>query len=214
MALQTVADKILRRIEASKGSVWSAGDLADLGSRSAIDQALRRLWLAGKVRKVARGLYDYPQTGAIVGVKAPRADRAATAAVRGRGASIRPSGSVAANALGLSTQVPARLEYLTDGIARTITVGGQSVRLRRVSPKRLKVAPGAGALIEALRYMGKDAVAQLTDGQMARVACTMKDADLAALRNARRHAPAWMLPTISRVLSTATPVRRTGDDDA
>jgi hypothetical protein len=214
MASQTVAEKVLTRMSASKGSVWSAGDLSDLGSRSGIDQALRRLWLAGKIRKVARGLYDYPQVGTVVGVRAPRADRAVQAAARGRGASIRPSGSVAANALGLSTQVPARLEYLTDGIARTITVGGQTVRLRRVSPKRLKVAPGAGALIEALRYLGKDAVAQLTDGHMARVARTMQDADIAALRNARRHAPVWMLPAISRVLSAATPAPHISDDDA
>lgn len=214
MAVQTVAEKVLRRIGASKGSVWSAGDLSDLGSRSAIDQALRRLWLAGTIRKVARGLYDYPQKGAVVGVRAPRADKAATAAVRGRGAAIRPSGSVAANALGLTTQVPARLEYLTDGIARTITVGGQSVQLRRVSPKRLKVAPGAGALIEALRYLGHDAVARLTDEHMVRVARAMTDADLAALRNAPRHAPAWMLPTIHRVLAGVAADSRTVHGDA
>ena len=63
MPVQTVAEKVLRRIRASKGSVWSAGEFADLGSRSALDQALRRLWLAGTIRKVARGLYDYPQKG-------------------------------------------------------------------------------------------------------------------------------------------------------
>jgi hypothetical protein len=211
--LQTVAQKVLRRIHASNGSVWSAGDFADLGSRSAIDQALRRLWLAGTIRKVARGLYDYAQKGAVVGVRAPRADGAAKAAARGRGAAIRPSGSVAANALGLSTQVPARLEYLTDGGARTITVAGQTVRLRRVSPKRLKVAPGAGALIEALRYLGQDAVTQLTDAHMARAGRAMTDADRAALRNAPRHAPAWMLPTIQRVLAAAAAATTTGRDD-
>lgn len=120
---------------------------------------------------------------------------------------------MAANGLGLSTQVPARLEYLTDGGARTITVGGQSVRLRRVSPKRLRVAPGAGALIEALRYLGQDAVARLTDAHMARVARAMTDADRAALRNAPRHAPAWMLPTIRRVLAAAATVTVTGQGD-
>lgn len=204
MTSQSVADKILRRINSSKGSVWSASDMADLGSRSAIDQALRRLWLAGAIRKVARGLYDYPSESAVVGKRSPRAESAVRSAVRKTGATIRPSGAVAANALGLSTQVPARAEYLTDGTARTIEVAGQRVRLRRVSPKRLKVSPGAGALIEALRYIGQDAAVRLTDADIERVARAMKKADQAALRNGSRHAPAWMMPTIRRVLSAST----------
>ncbi len=103
---QTIAEKVSTRISALKGTVWSAADLYDLGRRSGVDQALRRLWHAGKIRKVARDLHDYLQPGTVVGIRAPRADRAVLAAARGRGASVRPSGSFAANALGLSTQVP------------------------------------------------------------------------------------------------------------
>lgn len=206
MASQSIADKILRRMTASRGSVWSASDLTDLGSRSAIDQALRRLWLAATIRKVARGLYDSPVQSPVVGTRSPKAESAVRSAVRRTGAMVRPSGAVAANALGLSTQVPARLEYLTDGTGRTIEVAGQVVRLRRVSPKRLKVSPGASALFEALRYIGHAAAERLTDTDIARVARAMKAPDLAALRNGSRHAPAWMMPTIRRVLGASVTV--------
>lgn len=203
MASQSIADNILRRMTASRGSVWSAGEMADLGSRSAIDQALRRLWLAGTIRKVAHGLYDSPMQSPVVGTRSPKAESAVRSAVRKTGAMVRPSGAVAANALGLSTQVPARLEYLTDGTGRTIEVAGQVVRLRRVSPRRVKVSPGASALFEALRYIGHDAAQRLTDTDIARVARAMKAPDLAALRNGARHAPAWMMPTIRRVLAAS-----------
>lgn len=195
---------ILMMIQASRGSVWSPRDFTDLGTRAAVDQALRRLSKSGRIRKVARGLYDYPQSTALVGKRAPRVDAVAKAAARARGAQVRPSGAVAANALGLSTQVPARAEYITDGPARTIDLGGRTVRLRHVSPKRLALPDGAGALVEALRYLGKDAADALSAADIRRVAESLSDADARALRNAFRHAPDWMRPTIDKVIATFT----------
>jgi hypothetical protein len=184
----------------------------DLGTRAAVDQALRRLSLAGRIRKVARGLYDYPQTSLLVGKRAPRAAAVAKGAARARGAKVRPSGAVAANALGLSTQVPARAEYITDGPARTIELGGRQVRLRRVSPKRLALPDGAGALVEALRYLGKDAVRALGTADIKRVAMSLSNADARALRNALVHASDWMRPTINDVVA-AHAARRSAPTD-
>jgi hypothetical protein len=200
MPSYTVADKILRRMKASRGSVWSAKDLLDLGARASVDQALHRLALAGKIRKVARGLYDYPQTSALVGKRAPAAHAVAKAAARARGAQARPTGAVAANALGLSTQVPARAEYITDGPARQISIGGRHIKLKRVSPARFVLPAGAGALMEALRYLGRDAVGKLTDADIQRVSKALDAADIRKLRSAMYHAPDWMLPTINTII--------------
>jgi Family of unknown function (DUF6088) len=199
---QATISHILKKVKASRGSVWSPKDFADLGTRAAVDQALHRLAKAGILRKVARGLYDYPQSSPIVGKRSPRVDAVAKAAARARGARVRPTGAVAANALGLSTQVPARAEYITDGPARTIDVGGRQVKLRRVSPKRLALPGGAGALVEALRYLGKDAVRALSDAQIGRVVAALTEADVRALRNALHHTPDWMRPMIDTVVAS------------
>lgn len=198
---RSLVSQLLTRIQASRGSAWSPRDFTDLGTRAAVDQALRRLSLAGRIRKVARGLYDYPQSSPLVGKGAPRADAIAKGAARARGAKVRPTGAVAANALGLSTQVPARADYITDGPARTIDLGGRTVRLRYVSPKRLALPDGAGALVEALRYLGKDAARALGATDLQRVATSLSAADVRALRNATHHAPDWMRPTITRVIA-------------
>jgi hypothetical protein len=198
---QVIVSQILIKMQASRGSVWSPKDFTDLGTRAAVDQALRRLSLSGRIRRVARGLYDYPHASPLVGNRAPRADAVAKAAARARGAKVRPTGAVGANALGLTTQVPARAEYITDGPARTIHLAGRQVRLRHVSPKRFVLRGGAGTLVEALRYLGKDAVRTLSEADINRVAERLSDADAHALRNAMHHAPDWMRPTINRVIA-------------
>ena len=201
MPSYTVAASILRRMKASRGSVWSAKDLLDLGTRASVDQALRRLSSAGTIRKVARGLYDYPQSSALIGKRAPTTQAVAKAAARARGAQVRPTGAVAANALGLSTQVPARAEYITDGPTRQIDLGSRHIKLKRVSPKRLVLPAGAGALVEALRYLGMDAVYKLTESDIRRVSQALDATDIRRLRNAMHHAPDWMRPTIDAIVA-------------
>ncbi len=201
MSSQTIVRFILTRMEASRGSVWSPKDFLDLGHRAAVDQALRRLTLTGRIRRVARGLYDYPQKGRLVGLRAPGTEATARAAARARGASLRPTGAVAANALGLSAQVPAVAEYITDGPAREIDIGGRLIRLKRVSPNRLALPDGAGALVEALRYLGKSSVRRLSDDELARVATILTKADASTLKKAMHRTPDWMRPTIDTVLS-------------
>ena len=128
---QTVSTKILRRMMGSKGSVWTAKDLMDLGTRASIDQALRRLSLQGTIRKVARGLYDYPQSSSLIGRRSPTVHAVAKAAARARGAQLRPSGAVAASALGLSTQVPERARpTVCDALATHLASVGVRLAVR------------------------------------------------------------------------------------
>lgn len=212
MSPNSVAYQILSRMQASRGSVWAAKDFLDFGSRASVDQALRRLTLARRIRKVARGLYDYPRSGTLVGKRAPVEQAVAQAAARARGAQARPTGATAANALGLSTQVPARSEYITDGPSQEIDLGGRQVKLKRVSPSRLAVPPSAGAVIEALRYLGRDAVRKLREPDINRVSRTLDATEIKQLRNAMHHAPEWMHPTIEQIVqahSTGSLRRRT-----
>jgi hypothetical protein len=111
---------------------------------------------------------------------------------------------MAANALGLSTQVPAHFDYLTDGPSRKVAVGRRSVRLRHVAPKRLKLPAGASSVVEALRYVGRPAVARFGDADIARIAAALSDADRKSLQSGVHLYPDWMRPTIDAIVQAGS----------
>ena len=116
-----IADKVLARLRSAQGAAVPAAELRDLGERAAIDQALSRLTRQGAIRRVRRGLYELPRIGKLL----ERTHRAVARRTRSRmgqknGLRVLPSGAHAANLLGLSTQVPAKLVYYTNGRTRTL----------------------------------------------------------------------------------------------
>jgi hypothetical protein len=131
-----------------------------LGNRAAVDQTLSRLARDGTLQRLARGLYCYPRTNPRLGiVVSPNADEIAAALARQTGSRIAPSGALAANRLGLSTQVPAKHVYLTDGRSREVRVGNQVFAMKHVAPKELPIAsPVSAAVFQALRYLGTAAI--------------------------------------------------------
>ncbi|WP_424930764.1 DUF6088 family protein [Amaricoccus tamworthensis] len=118
-------------------------------------------------------------------------------AVRVRAAST-PSPSMAANQLGLSTQVPSKPTYMTDGPTRTKKVGRQVIQFRKASPKTL-VGAGhkTGVVFQALRYVGKDHVDSQIVDQIARA---LDDNDRKLLVKQSRHVPAWMHPIVQQIV--------------
>lgn len=188
---KSVRDRIVGRVRASEpGTVFVPTDFLRLGSRAAVDQALSRLAGAGILRRLARGVYDHPRRHPQLGVLSPSLPLVASAIARATGSRIQISGLQAANQLGVSTQVPARLVYLTDGPTRSIRVGNRVIEFRHASPRALTGAGTvAGVVIQALRYAGR---AGVTPDVVARVRKALRDPDRrAVLRHASR-APAWM----------------------
>lgn len=108
-----------------------------LGNRAAIDQALHRLVHQGVVRRVARGLYDIPIDHPTLGQLTPSADAVAKAVAESSGHQLQITPARAANLLGLSTQVPARLVYLTDGSSRQLKIGNQILQLKHASRRTM-----------------------------------------------------------------------------
>src|SRR4051794_6793488 len=156
--MNTMADKIMRRV-CGKGprSVWTPVDFLGHGSRASVDQALSRLGKQGPLPRLARRVYSYPKMSPRLGALTPPPDVIATALVNSRDGRIQVSGARAANELGLTTQVPAKAVYLTDGPSRMVKVGRQEIRLKHVPSTRL-VGAGtkAGMVLEALRHLGPD----------------------------------------------------------
>ena len=132
-------NKILNRVRGT-GSGWSFSprDFLDLGERSTIDSALHRLTQRGDVRRVIRGIYDYPRFSELLQQQlSPDTDQVARALARKFNWRIQPSGATALNLLGLSTQVPARAVYLSDGPDRSYTVGNTGLAFEHTALKEV-----------------------------------------------------------------------------
>ena len=175
-----------------RGSVFVPSDFLELGSRSAIGVALHRLAEQGTVRRLARGVYDYPRRHPKLGMLAPSAESVAKAIAGRDRTRLQPAGAYAANTLGLSDQVPAKLVFLTEGPSRTVKVGPTTIQLRRTTPKNMETAGRlSGLLIQALRELGKEHVTPQRREHLKR---TLPARQRRELLKDLRFAPAWMHP--------------------
>jgi hypothetical protein len=159
--MQTMRDQIVARIERlGEGKAFSAKDFLDIASRGTIDMALMSLTRRGTIRRVRRGLYDMPKVNrALGGELSPDIDEAARAIARRQRWKIVPEGAWAANLLGLSTQVPAKIIYLTDGPNNEVPIGRRSIHFKHARPKVMAGLEGKFALVvQALRHLGKEGV--------------------------------------------------------
>jgi len=190
---QSIDAKVLSRIRSKhRGSVHVPGDFLDLGSREAVDLAFHRLAKKGTLRRLARGVYDFPARHPVLGLLSPSADTIA-AALAGRDHSrLQPAGAYAANALGLSEQVPAKAVFLTDGPSRTVKIGPMTIQLRQTTPRNMAAAGRlSGLVIQAFRELGKEHVTPARIEQLRRTLPADKRREL--LKDIKL-APAWMHP--------------------
>ena len=198
-----MADKIMKRVSAHDSGSWvcTPKDFLDLGSREAVDQALSRLVKAGQLRRVGHGLYDMPRFSNVLKRPAPvDLDAAIAALARRDGVRIMPDGLVAANQLGLTNAVPAKVSFMTDGHSRTIKIDGRTIQFRHAGPSVMQWAGRPAApVVQALRWLGPDAAAD------ARVLSTLSrhlpdDVKRDLLQNSR-DLPGWALPLARNITS-------------
>ncbi len=155
----TIENKILKKIYThGRGWVFSEKDLASLANRSAIDVTLHRLMHKGTIRRVMRGVYDYPKYSKLLQKQlSPDIDKVAQAIARKHAWRIQPSGPVALNILGLSTQVPSKYQYLSDGPSRNFQVGNTSLAFKSTVLKEAGFKYHESKLIVvAFRSLGKE----------------------------------------------------------
>jgi len=189
------ADRIMKKVRARPVGKWvcTPKDFLDLGSREAIDQALSRLVKAGRLRRVGHGLYDRPRISKLLKCPAPvDMDLAIAAVARRDGVRIMPDGLAAANQLGLTNAVPARISFVTDGHSRSLRIDGRTVRFRHAGPSVMQwTGRPAAAVAQALRWLGPGAAA---DQRVVLILNrNLPDAVKADLLHHRRDLPGWAL---------------------
>lgn len=190
--------RILNRV-AKKGRGWAftPHDFADLGDPRGIGMVLTRLVRDGKIRRIGRGLYDCPHPHPVLGQTGATADAVVDAVARGRHLRLLPSPQVAANQLGLTTQVPAQMIYQTDGAPAKMLLGKRQIVFRRNTGRSLALAGRASGLVaQALRNLGNgkvtpDAIQHLRQ-RLDAAAKKQLVADIALV-------PAWMRPIFQQI---------------
>jgi hypothetical protein len=159
-----------------------------------VDLTLHRLTKKGTIRRLARGVYDYPKYHPVLGRLNPSADAIAKAVAGRDRARLQPAGAYAANLLGLSEQVPARAVFLTDGPSRTVRIGSMTVQLRQTTPRNMAAAGRlSGLVIQAFRALGRQHV---TPERIAHLKRTLPADKRRALLKDLPLAPAWMHPIL------------------
>lgn len=193
--MNTLPESILRHSQTlPEGGVLSPKEFLHLGSREAVDQALSRLMKAGKLLRVARGTYAAPVYSRF-GTRPPAPEKVIKAIAEQTGETVAPHGANAANALGLTQQVPIQEVYLTSGKTRTLKLGQSEIQIKHTPHWMLAlgVRP-AGAAVRALAWMG----AAHASESLANLHQTLPQEEWNALTAARAILPSWMAQAISQ----------------
>lgn len=197
--MQSIDDKILVKVKkAKRGSLFFTDDFLSFGTAKAVSKALERLVEKEEIVRVARGIYARLDFDSILGALLPTTEDIAEAIRRRDKARIVPTGSLALNALGLSTQVPMNVVFYTDGSARKIVVGKRKIVFKKTTPKNLSTIGKISTLaIQALKEIGKD---RASEEEIAIILDHLKEEEPYRLEHDIKLAPEWIRVILRKAL--------------
>jgi len=199
MTRPVVTHTIIAALEKlQKGTILFVDDFLDLGTPESVKKALFRMEEKKLLIRLSHGIYLYPKKDKDLGVLYPSAEEIAFAIAKRDRAKIIPTGVRALNKLGLSTQVPLNIVFLTDGSARSIKIGKRTITFKKTSPKNL-LAKGeiSGLAIQALKTLGQHKV---EEGISAKISSILKKEKKENILHDAKLAPAW----INKILMSST----------
>jgi hypothetical protein len=197
---ESVEMQILDKIKkAKRGSLYFTESFLSIGNAKAVSKALERLTKDGELLRVATGIYVRPEIDPVIGPITPSIEAIATAIAKRDKARIIPTGVYALNRLGLSTQVPLNIVYLTDGAARKVKIGKRTITFKRATPKNVAVIGEiSGLVIQALKTLGKDNV---SIDEIIKIQEQLKKEKTTHLQHDIRLAPDWIRRIMKQVLN-------------
>ncbi len=195
-----ISEKIKKRIlDKGQGKLHCVADFYDLGNDRVVRQALIRLEKRGILERVKRGVYLLPEVDAEIGVLHPSLDDIAKTIAERDNVQILPTGALALNILGLSTQVPMNAVYVTTGASKIVRVGKRKITFRRVTPKyfafKAKVSP---LIVFALQEIKEKNVTEGIIEQLKKV--LEKSNELELLQDDLKKYPAWIREIVINIL--------------
>ena len=187
---------IIRKAE--YGSVFVTTDFADLGEKKTVNMALIRLAEEGLIKNVLFGVYYKPEYSELLGeYTAPSPNAVAQALARNFGWTINPCGDTALNILGLSTQVPAVLSYVSDGPYKTYSFGKTTLTFKHITNKEItRLSPQTALVIQALKALGKENV---TFQIKSRIKAITSDSEKQTMLAEAKYATTWIYEIIKDI---------------
>lgn len=150
-----------------KGNLIFPTDFRGMGSEAAIKMALNRLNKENIIKRIAHGIYLIPKIDPLFGAISPSPEEVAEALAKKEKVNIKPTGAYALHKLGLTTQVPTKLVYLTDGSPREIKMGKTIIKFKATTSKKLAMAgPYSSLIIQALEELGTDNIDEQTESKI------------------------------------------------
>ena len=199
--MQSIDDKILSKVrKCGRGTIFSSVDFTNLGEPKSVLKALERMTNAETIIRVSRGIYCYPKTEKTLGLGViyPTFEEIAQYIAKRDKARIVPTGSYALNVLGLSTQVPANVVFLTDGSPRSITLkSGRGIKFVKTAPKNLAFKNKLAMLLTfALKEIGEG---NITKEQELHIAKLLKNEEKESIEKDYPIMPNWIQLLISNL---------------
>lgn len=175
----------------NKGEIFFIADFTELGNYEAVRKSLQRLTKDKSIERIAKGIYFLPKKHELLGIIYPHAEQIAKAIAKRDKARIIATGSTALNLLGLSTQIPLKVVFLTDGSAREINVGKQTIEFKKTNPKNLSIEHRlTNLVIQGLKAIGEKNVTQEQLQQIQSIIDQSDERDL--VYQNLKNAPVWI----------------------
>lgn len=161
---QLVKSLILRK---KSGKLIYPTDFYGIANDSAIKKTLSRLAKEGIISRLAHGVYYIPKKDLVLGNIRPTIDEVINMLAKKEKIKIKPTGAFALHQLGLTTQVPTKRIYITDGSSRIMTIGKQIIKFKKTVPKKLSMlGPISGLIIQGLEELGTEHISDITKRQI------------------------------------------------
>lgn len=194
--------KIIENIvsKSKQGKLFFVSDLLEYGKYDTVRKTLQRLVKKGVLIRISKGIYYYPKIDKVLGTLYPPAEEIAKAIAKRDKAKIIPTGAYALHLLGLSTQIPMNVVYLTDGSARKIKIGNQTIIFKKTSPKNLYFESKLSSLIiQSLKSLKEDNVNEIVKQKLTDIIKQSGEAN--KIKKDIINAPIWIQKIMLEILS-------------
>lgn len=200
----TISNKIEAIIkQTAKGKLVFISDFSEFGNYDTVRKSLQRLVNKGLVTRISKGIYYIPKKDKILGTLYPTAEEIGKAIAKRDKARVIPTGAYAQHLLGLSTQIPMNVVYLTDGSARKIKIGNQTIVFKKTSPKNLSFESQLSSLlIQALKSKKEINITETDKRRLKEI--ISKSNELEKIKKDIRIAPVWIRKIVLQILSEIT----------
>ena len=198
MIVSKEIENIVRKSKRRK--LFFVSDFLQYGNYETVRKTLQRLVTKSVLIRISKGIYYYPKIDEILGILYPTAEEIAKSIAKRDKAKIIPTGAYAQHLLGLSTQIPMNVVYLTDGSARKIKISNQTIVLKKTSPKNLYFESKLSSLIiQSLKSLKENNINETVKHKLADI--IKQSGEIEKIKKDIKNAPIWIQKIMLEILS-------------